>query len=381
MKNRGLYDSSAGERSVSKNAEVRNMKTLKMGVMLLALLLAAMVMVPMVNAKEQATTVSNTPLPHLQPDNTQQKTVIQNGFTLSKGNNLTDITEGSIIQHSADGSTRVFDSNGKQISVSNDIDSPKIPTPDGYIAADKITQVPNGAFIQDNDNGTTNVYLNNQRILTVLSPAHKTISRTANRITGGWIEDAKASGIPSLAQFMAYWMVPATPSNPQTGATTFIFNGITPSDNRGIVQPVLAYENQHWDAFPYYVDSNGAGYIGAYIYPASQHEILGILEWNTNLNAWDIIVNDENTAGSSSKFSVNAPNIGTTDDTAYCALEAYNYNSNSDIPGTTSFLDMTANNLNYNPISFSWTRDISSNTGLSNLGVSYNGMSYVTLST
>lgn len=60
------------------------MKTLKAGVILLALLFAVIAIVPMVNATEQATTGANVQLPHLQLDDTQQKTVIHNGFSLFK---------------------------------------------------------------------------------------------------------------------------------------------------------------------------------------------------------------------------------------------------------------------------------------------------------
>ena len=318
----------------------------------------------------------------LQPDNTQPKTIIQNGFSFSKGDNLTDIPEGAIIQDSVDGVTRVFDSNGKQLSISNDADSPKIPTPDGYILADRITQIPNGSYIQDNNNGTTNVFLNNQRVLTVIAPANK---KTPIPQTTGWVEDVTASGISSLSQYTAYWTVPTSPTNSQTSSWTYIFNAIQPSNNAGIAQPVLEYNyggsSHAWTAAPWYVDSSNHGYRGNPISTASGHEILGQLLWNTNLQRWDVIITDENTAGSTSEYTTYTPYIGTSDDSAFCALEAYYVNNNSDIPGTIEFTNLQAEDINYNPISFSWSPWVSTNMGLSNLGVGYNGMSYVTLYT
>jgi len=295
---------------------------------------------------------------------------------------MTDIPEGAIIQDSADEVTRVFDSNGKQISISNDIDSPEIPTPDGFILADRITQVPNGSYIQVVDNETTNVYSNNQRILTVISPTHK---KTPIPSVSGWVEDTSSNLIPSVSKFSAYWTVPSTPANPITGAVSYIFNGIQPSNNAGIVQPVLEYNvftnNHQWTATPWYVDSNKHGYQGTRINTASGHEILGQLLWNTNLQRWDVVITDENTAGSSSEFSTNAPNIGTNNDGAFCSLEAYYVNNNNDIPGTITFTNMQALDINYNPISFSWTPWVNTTMGLSNLGVGYSGMSFVNLYT
>lgn len=357
------------------------MKTLKVSIILLAFLLAAMVMVPMVNAKEQATTGANAQLPHLQPDDTQQKTVIHNGFSLSNGDNMTALPEGAIIQHSIDGVTRVFDSNGKQLSVSNDVDSPKIPTPNGYIVADMINHIPNGALVQDNDNGTANVYLNNQRILTVLSPpTHETITANA-AYAGGHIEYGWVPSVPTLSQFNAFWQVPATPTNNQTGATDFLYTGIEPPSKQDIVQPLLFYQNQEWNAYAYYVDSSGGAFEGDRLYPAENDMMEGTLEWNPSLNAWQIMITDDNTVQTSSVFSVSAPDIGTTDDAVYCALEAYNFNNNNDLPGTTTFEDMTAWDTNYHLIYFTWSTWQSTNYGLSNLGVTANGMNYVTLST
>ena len=304
-------------------------------------------------------------------------------LVFSKDDNMTNIPEGVIIQDSADGVTRVFDSNGKQILISNDADSPEIPTPGGFILADRITHVPNGSYIQVVDNETTNVYSNNQRILTVISPINK---KTPIPSATGWIEDTTSNLIPSVTHFSAYWNVPSTPTNQNTGAISYIFNALQPpATPHVIVQPVLEYNvntnNHQWTGAPWYVDSSNHGYEGTRINTASGHQILGQLLWNTNLQRWDVIITDENTAGSSSEFSTNAPQMGIYNDYAFCALEAYYVNNNTDIPGTILFTNMQAMDGNYNSISFSWTPWISTNMGLSNLGVSYNGMSYVSLYT
>jgi len=357
------------------------MKTRDVSVILLAFLLAAMITVPLISANEQ--TMSNVPLPQLQPDNTQQKSIIHNGFSFSKADNMTNIPEGAIIQDSADGFTRVFDSGGKQILISNDANSPEIPTPGGLLLADRITQVPNGSYIQVGDNDTTNVFLNNKRILTVLSHTQK---KTPIPSTSGWVEETKTNQIPSVSQFIAYWTVPTTPTNPNTGAISYIFNALQPpSTPNVIIQPVLEYNvntnNHQWTGAPWYVDSSGHGYEGTRINTASGHVIEGQLLWNPNLQRWDVFIADEQTGGHSSEFSTNAPQMGINNDYAFCALEAYYVNNNSDIPGTITFTNMQALNANFNPIYFSWIPWVSTNMGLSNLGVASNGMSYVYLYT
>jgi hypothetical protein len=361
------------------------MKTLKIGVVLLALFLATMVIVPMVNAQEQATTGANVQLPNLQVDNSQPNLVIQNGFSLSKGYNLTEIPEGSIIQHSTGGITRVFDSNGKQISISNDADSPKIPTPHGYIEADKILGVPEGAYIQVVDNVTTNVLVNNTRVLTVLSQDNGQIPTAS---TSGWIESAQSANIGNIQEYIATWNVPSSPANPNTGAINYIFNGLQPSYSNGIVQPVLEYNvyttNHAWTARPWYVDSNNHGYYPVTpINTAPGHLIEGEVSWNSNVNRWYVMIEDLSTGGSLSELSTNAPNIGTTNDFAVCALEGYYINNNNDVAGTTTFNNMQVYNTNWQPISLSWHQQIATNFGLSNLGVSWPlfGFSPVTLST
>jgi hypothetical protein len=357
----------------------------KIGVVLLALLLAAMAMVPFVNAAdEQIINGNNFPLSQLKPDDSQTKVVIQNGFSLIKGDVQTVIPVGSIIQHSDNGITRVFDPNGKQISISNDIDSPKIPTPYGYLPAVNVNQIPDGSYVDVKDNGITNVYSKDQRVLTVISPvSNKTVSKK-NPIptTSGWIEDSYAWNIPQMGQFIADWTVPSSPPNPQTGAIDFIFNGIEPGNSWGIVQPVLEYNyagTHQWTGSPWYVDSNNIGYRGTSIGTTVGHHVRGTLGWNQNLNRWNIIFEDMTNSGYSSSFSTNAPNIGTNNVGAFCALEGYYVNNDNDVPGTTTFYNMKFKDVNLNPVSFSWNRYVNTGMGLTNLNVAWSGMTPVSL--
>jgi hypothetical protein len=358
------------------------MNLCKIGVVLLALLLAAMAMVPMVSAGEQTMSVDNFSLAVLKPNDAQQGVVIQNGFSISTGDNARVIPVGSIIQHSENGITRVFDSEGKQLLLSKDSDSPKVLTPAGYVSAVDVNQIPDGSYVQENTNGITHVYLNDKRILTIISSNKTSQKNVPVPSTNGWVEESFARGIPQLGQFIADWNVPSSPPNKTTGAVDFLFNAIQPSDNSGIVQPVLEYNHEgthQWTGAAWYGDRNGQYYRSNPFTTAVGHTIRGTLGWNTKLNRWNIIVQDLNTGGSTSNFSTNAPNIGTNNVQAFCALEGWYINNDNDISGKTTFTNMRFRDVNLNPVSFSWNKYVSTNMGLTNLDVTWSGMTPVTL--
>jgi hypothetical protein len=358
------------------------MKHVKIGVVLLALLLVAMVMVPMVSADEQTLSMDNVSLSALKPNDVQQEVVIQNGFSITTGDNANVIPVGAIIQHSENGITRVFDSEGKQLLLSKDSDSPKVLTPAGYVSAVNVNQIPDGSYVQENTNGITHVYLNDKRVLTVISSNKTSQKNVPVPSTNGWVEESFARGIPQLGQFIADWNVPSSPPNKTTGAVDFLFNAIQPSDNSGIVQPVLEYNHEgthQWTGAAWYGDSNKQYYRSKPFTTAVGHTIRGTLGWNTKLNRWNIIVQDLNNGGITSNFSTNAPNIGTNNVQAFCALEGWYINNDNDISGKTTFTNMRFRDVNLNPVSFSWNKYVSTNMGLTNLDVTWSGMTPVTL--
>lgn len=357
------------------------MQLQKQCILLLALLLAAMAMVPTVSAEEEKQISEDFSISHIRPDDFQATVVIQNGFSLSKEENLTSIPTGSIIQHSDDGITRVFDSRGNQLIRSVDNDSPKIPTPKGVTSAVNINQIPNGSFVQVNDDGITNVFLDDTRILTVISPTKSGRDMMMVPSTNGWIESSYKRGITQLGQFIADWKVPSSPPNPATGSIIYIFNAIIPSGDTGIVQPVLEYNYarpHQWTAAPWY-GSNGVYYRGSTINTAEGHTIRGTLGWNSNLNRWNIIIQDIGNGGYSSSFSTNAPNVGTNNIGAFCALEGWHINNDNDVPGKIVFSNIRLRDVNLNTVSFAWEKAVSSDLGLTNLDVTWNGMTPVTL--
>jgi len=335
---------------------------------------------PLVSAEDDKVSPMDEPqLSLLKPDDSQEKVVIQKGFSLTDTDGQTKIPEGAIIHHGDDGITRVYSADGGQVSVSKDSDSPDIPTPYGYLPAVNVNQVPEGSFIDVKGNGITNVYSQGKRVLTVVSQETKKVPVPS---TSGWIEDSYAWNIPQLGQFTADWTVPSSPPNQQTTAINYIFNGIQPGNSVGIVQPVLEYNvggTHQWTGAPWYVDSNNMGYRGTPVSTAVGHTVRGTLGWNSNLQRWNIIFQDLSNGGYSSSFSTNAPNIGTNNVGAFCALEGYYINNDNDVSGTVTFYNIKFKNVNLQPVTFNWNRYVNNGMGLTDLNVAWSGMSPVTL--
>jgi hypothetical protein len=65
----------------------------------------------------------------------------------------------------------------------------------------------------------------------------------------GWIVDSEwtNTGAIPISYFSTHWIVPPVPAT-QDGQTIFLFNGLTPTDNSYILQPVLQRgELQQWN--------------------------------------------------------------------------------------------------------------------------------------
>ena len=251
------------------------MKRMKIGVMLLALLLAAMAMVPMVSADQTAGSdsgvdVSKIQLPPLQFDNTSKKVVVTgeldpvesvqtdqaNALAASTiSQSVSTIPYGSIIYHSGNGTTTVFDSKGKQLFAAEDADAEMVFTPSGYKPATFVSEIPSGSFV-DVKGSTIYVSYKGKLILTVMDEnknkgtTAKASTLTSSTITGDdrFIEGAESAAISNIGQFTADWNVPASPRSLYVDPTSAairsqlaIWNGVTSNDYSYLVQPVLEW--------------------------------------------------------------------------------------------------------------------------------------------
>jgi len=357
-------------------------------VVLLALLLAGLAVVPIVSAiPDQLPQLQENPNQDLvmigndlSPDqNVQVEQISLEAKSIQK-DPISKIPYGSIIRHSKDGMTTVFDSTGKQLLITRDSDAKLIATPEGYKRASKLHQVPDGSDIRTNGEVTT-VYSNGECILTILNPENSMVLPGFD----GWIESARDLSVSELGQFIAYWTVPSNPPTPQSDTVDFLFTGIQPASG-GIVQPVLEWNQAgsgRWTGRAWYVDQYGVGYYTSPINVNPGDSIAGTLGWNPNLQRWNIIFADQTTGQSVSIFSTNAANIGSTNLQIYVVLEGYGVDDNTDVPGHTTFSDMRIRDVNLNVVDIDWVKRVESDphNALTNLDVTWTSDTQVTLHT
>jgi len=263
------------------------------------------------------------------------------------------IPVGSIIYHSTNGITRAFDSQGKQILIANDNEGELVAAPGGYKPATKIHEIPNGSLIKSKGE-VTEIVSEEKKVLTVINQRDELVLPDYD----GWIESSRDLSIDELAQFIAYWTVPSSPPSPQQNTVDFLFNAIQSASIGGIAQPVLEWNQAgsgRWTGAAWYV--YGDGYRASPINAASGDSIKGTLSWNQNYEEWWVAFYDQSTGQTSSFFTENYP-IGTSDLQIYTALEGYEVNDNTDVPGDTTFSGMTFKDLSLNPVDITWVERV-----------------------
>jgi hypothetical protein len=366
----------------------RRMRLRKTIIALLALLLAGVVMVPCVSAvpvllpqllhdiNQDPVMVGN----ELSPEKNIESVEVSQVVKATKNPVISKIPYGSIIRHSKDGMTTVFDPAGKQLLITRDIDAKQVSTPEGIKPASRLHQVPDGSIIRTDGNVTT-VYSDGERILTVLNPENSLVIPDFY----GWIESSRDLSVSELGQFIAYWTVPTPPPSPQSDTAVFLFTGIQPSSG-GIVQPVLEWNQAGsggWTGRAWYVDQYGVGYYTSPISVNNGDSIKGTLSWNSNIQHWQIIFEDQSTGQSVSIFSENAANIGSANLQMYVVLEGNNVDDDTDVPGHTTFQNMRIRDVNLNVVDIDWVKRVETDlhNALTNLDVTWTSDTQVTVHT
>lgn len=111
-------------------------------------------------------TIGPCPLPPLQFDNLQDPTEILYGFSLTGANRTYPVPVGSVIYHSPDGITRVFDPSGMQLLMANDSGT-LVRTPGGLVPATEALETPAGSTAWT-EGDITHIYLNGSCVATVI---------------------------------------------------------------------------------------------------------------------------------------------------------------------------------------------------------------------
>ena len=311
------------------------MKLFKWSVMLLALLLAAMMLVPMVSAKSDVNTI---PIPHLQPDASQKTTVITAALSPLPGEDVYAIPIGSIIHHTTDGTTRVFNPNGKQILVASDAMSTKIPTPEGLQPASIVHAVPQGSLIIDSKMSKNTTYVLNEKgdlVMTVIddTSAQGTIKPLASTLYGSnWLAWATGT-VGQISYLRSTWYTPTPPST-SGGTPPFalaIFNGLETSST--IMQPVLQWNfnlnNPVWKISSWRYTSPSSYYYSPMLNVNQGDNIQGTLQYTTinGVTGWQVTTSDL-TAGSSTYYFSNVIPTNTNLEIVNTLEQAQGQNSN-----------------------------------------------------
>jgi len=319
-------------------------------VVLLALLLAGMAIAPVASAEQDQVSAINTDFQIPQLDTKSSLAIKNVDLPLSPmdDKSVYSIPEGSIIHHTSDGLTKVYDKDGKGIFSANDQDSQMIPTSAGITKpATYIHLVPTDSHAYHKGKQTFVTDDKGNLILTIIND-NPLASGTANSksavLFNEWIEWAEDTTVSSLTQFDAYWYVPSNPPSSESLEAIYLFNGISPSGGGpGIVQPVLEWNRPdtglYWTATAWGCSPNpGEDDIGNRITVSTGDRLKGRLYWSTTYNQWYVQLSDLTQGTYSTVYSDILP--GHTNLEAYVALEGYNFDDDTDVPGDTEFYDM-----------------------------------------
>jgi len=375
-------------------------------------------MVPMVNAADAnsayAVDVSNLQLPQLQFDSSQTKVIVtqelspsQNvqssqvtaNLVASKNPTVSTIPYGSIIYHSDNGVTTVFDSTGKQLFAADDAKSIKVSTPHGESPATFVHEVPSGSFSKEVD-GKTYIFYKGNLILTIINGNDQRSIKTDikniadSRTDGGvainsallsnylgWIEYSESTSA-TVERFESTWVAPlATPTNSGVRESVAIWNGIERTGVDGVMQPVLM-----WNFCPYGDTQIHNNYVGAawdYHTISSPNKdslhstpisvspgdtVRGTLQWSSTYSCWLIQFNNIRTGQTTAYYTTRFPRDNLK---LYMTLEASGAGikpNNNSLTGSITFNNIIVQNQGVTvPVTFTghiWPGASSSFTGL-----------------
>jgi hypothetical protein len=292
------------------------------------------------------------------------------------------IPYGSTIEHTINDVTRIIRPDGTEVGWVNDAKAPRVLVPSGKTLPSSHTyDIPDGSFIQTLDPKTTHVSLSNIRLLTDVSlttqnnPTIQMETQKNGNIHSGWIEDSKAENKANLGQFIAEWKVPSSPPNSTTTSVNYIFNGIQnhAGSTISIVQPVLEYNlaTHAWTGAAWYTHGQ-VGYRAGHWDTKVGNNTEGTLAWNSKKKQWQIIYKDLGSSQTSSNFSVESPEIGSTNLDAFCALEGWYIIDDKDVSGKITFKNIKLKDNDLVDVTPSWAKETHpSEMGLTNLDVTW----------
>lgn len=323
---------------------------LRLGLMLLAVLLAVMAIIPGVSAATTVSDFEKYSLPKLTVNKAVEPIPISGALSPESNQRVSGvyrIPTGSIIEHTVDGMTLIFDQKGNHFLSISDVRSEKIPTPAGIEKpATMVHQVPNDARIYYEGNRVFVTDQAGELILVVIDDrgsSTQPVGIASEWNDHDWVEDAEA--YPNyITENIAYWTVPSSPPSLESGEMIYLFNSIkgVSGSKTYLLQPVLRYygNNQRWEGQAWACDVYGPDdFVGPLFTTAAGRTMKGRIYWSTSLNTWSITLYDQ-TTGQYSSLSTNCISPQTNSRVAV-TLEGWYIDDNTDVPGDTLFYDMS----------------------------------------
>jgi len=313
------------------------MKHMKISIILLALLLAAMAIVPMVSAKDTID-MKKIETPELQSDSSLKNSIITGPLSTQPAKDEYAIPEGSIIYHSDNGITKIFDAKGKQVLIASDETAAKISTPNGLQPATHVHAVPQGARILDSPFDKSKTYVlteNGDLILTIINNDTKEGSQVlrASTIYGSnWLAWAYKT-VSQISYLRSRWYTPTPPSTSggTPGFALAIFNGL--ENSATIMQPVLQWNyglnNPVWKISSWRYTSPSSYYYSPMLSVNQGDQIEGTLQYTTvgGQTGWRVTTSDL-TKGTSTYYFSNAIPTNTNLEIVNALEQAQGQNSN-----------------------------------------------------
>ena len=260
----------------------------------------------------------NYQIPQLQFDASQEKIVVDNAISLKEENttahaainvemasiedDIRNIPRGSIIHHSADGITTVFDKNGIQLFSAEDARAGLVFTPKGAKPATMVHELPSGSVLHSSGNTRFAVFNDevilaeiNEIPITTLGIDKPAATRSSDTFALTEATSAlSATDLPSDRVIIEQVVLDYYTSNWNTYINRSSVQWKVPEAPK-IVRPskiqYLEFLERADDVNSFYV--NGTKYyMGSFLY------FVPVLEWNRYTNTWDMstYIHNDNTS-------------------------------------------------------------------------------------
>ncbi|MDI6877618.1 MAG: hypothetical protein QMC96_12715 [Methanomicrobiales archaeon] len=322
---------------------------------LVIVLMMVSVTVPAVSAVEENSTgidFNRYAIPELNIDPSIETITISGALSPQQERGITEswtygIPLGSIIVHTTEGITQVFDSYGDQLLSISDDGSGKAPTPASIEkACTYVHQLPNDSRVYHHEGKIYVLDSAGELLLLVIDGHASSYQKEVALLWVGndWIESAE-DYLNYITEYQAYWTVPSSPPSLESSEQIYLFNGIlgVGGSKTYLLQPVLGYNGstQQWQGQAWACDTTDPAdsFVGPMFTSASGHTMRGRIYWSSSLQLWSITIYDQ-TSGQYSSLSTNCM-LPQNNCLTSCVLEGWNVDDNTDVPGDTLFYDMS----------------------------------------